>query len=51
MAEEFTIGEKDVNMRENIKMIISMASDAIPGQMDENILDNGKIIKDMDVQN
>lgn len=47
MVEEYILGTQAESMRVNIKMIVSMVLDAIHGQMEGSILDNGKIIKDM----
>lgn len=51
MGEEYIIGHQAESMKENIKMITNMVLDAILGRMGENILVNGKIIKEMDKAN
>lgn len=50
MAEEFILGVQVENMKESINMIENMGLVATHGQMAENILANGKIIKDMGKQ-
>ncbi len=48
MAEEFILGVLVGNIKDNINTIGSMDLVVTHGQMVENILVNGKIIKDMD---
>jgi hypothetical protein len=46
-AEALTLGKTGENMKESISLIKNMDLVLIHGKMEENILANGKIVKDM----